>query len=236
MTPWQEDQLNSLLNTTNEHHVLEQLTAMARDLGFEYCAYGLRSPLPITQPKTIMLNNYPDAWRERYADRNYLAIDPTIHHCLFSNRPIVWQESVFAPARELWEEARANGLRYGWAQSSRDAQGMAGMLTLARADDKLTASELFHLEPQLSWLTQVAHTAMSQCLASELVPESTARLSARETEVLRWTALGKTASEVSEILSISERTVNFHINNVLFKLDATNKTAASVKAAMLGLL
>jgi LuxR family quorum-sensing system transcriptional regulator SolR len=39
-----------------------------------------------------------------------------------------------------------------------------------------------------------------------------------------------------EHLDIAGRTVNFHINNALTKLNAANKTAAAVKAAMLGFL
>jgi LuxR family transcriptional regulator len=53
---------------------------------------------------------------------------------------------------------------------------------------------------------------------------------------LRWTADGKTSSEVGEILYISERTVNFHVNNALIKLGAANKTAGVIKAAALGFL
>jgi len=53
---------------------------------------------------------------------------------------------------------------------------------------------------------------------------------------LRWTAEGKTAYEISHILNVSERTVNFHVNNVVDKLGASNKTQAAVKAAILGML
>ncbi len=51
-----------------------------------------------------------------------------------------------------------------------------------------------------------------------------------------WTAEVKTSGEIAEILKISERTVNFHINNAIAKLDTPNKTAAAVRAALLGLL
>jgi LuxR family quorum-sensing system transcriptional regulator SolR len=36
-------------------------------------------------------------------------------------------------------------------------------------------------------------------------------------------------------MHITERTANFHIANCIKKLNATNKTAAAVKAALLGL-
>jgi len=77
---------------------------------------------------------------------------------------------------------------------------------------------------------------MSRCLTSRLMQEADAKLSNREIAVLRWTADGKTSGEISRILNISERTVNFHINDVVTKLNAVNKTSATVKAAMIGLL
>jgi hypothetical protein len=40
----------------------------------------------------------------------------------------------------------------------------------------------------------------------------------------------------TEIMGLSVRTVTFHIGNVVKKLHASNKTAAAVRAAVLGLL
>jgi LuxR family transcriptional regulator len=62
------------------------------------------------------------------------------------------------------------------------------------------------------------------------------QLSPREIEVLKWTGDGKTSSEISDIIHISERTVNFHIGNAITKLNTPNKTAAVIRAAMLGIL
>lgn len=110
------------------------------------------------------------------------------------------------------------------------------MLTLARSHEPLTEAELEAKTLQMTWLTQIAHITMSRCLLPKLMPEMNAQLSNREIAVLRWTADGKTSGEISSILKIAERTVNFHINNAITKLNATNKTSAAIKAAMLGLL
>jgi len=48
---------------------------------------------------------------------------------------------------------------------------------------------------------------------------------------LRWSAEGKTASEVGRILCLSERTVNFHVCSCMRKLNVTNKISAVAKAA-----
>lgn len=236
MKAWQEDQLQALLSIQDEYKLFEALVSIARGLGFDQCAYGLRMPFPFSRPKIMMFNNYPVAWQTRYREMNYLAIDPTVHHGMRSILPIVWSDDVFASARELWEDARSFGLHFGWAQSSHDANGVGGLLTLARSCEPLSEAELQDKELKMAWLTQVAHLGMSRCLTPKLMPEAAAQLSSREIEVLRWTAEGKTSSEISDILNISERTVNFHVSNAVTKLNAANKTAAAIRAAVLGFL
>ena len=58
-------------------------------------------------------------------------------------------------------------------------------------------------------------------------------LSAREIEVLGWTAAGKTADVIAQLLNIRERTVNYHIAKCIGKLGASNKTHAVAKAMLL---
>lgn len=62
------------------------------------------------------------------------------------------------------------------------------------------------------------------------------QLSPRETEVLKWTACGKTSSEIADLLSITEDTVNAHIKNACLKLDASNKTHATAIALAHGVI
>lgn len=61
-------------------------------------------------------------------------------------------------------------------------------------------------------------------------------LSAREGEILSLASHGKTAPEMSAALAISERTVAFHINNIVEKLGAANKTHAVALALRHGLI
>lgn len=236
MKAWQEEQIQSLLSCESAADLFQRFTVLAQGLGFDYCAYGIRMPLPISAPRTEMFNNYPATWQACYRDQNYLLIDPTIVRGSRSTMPFVWSDELFAPARHLQEDARAYGLVYGWAQSCRDVKGASGMLTLSRSREDLSDSELRAKTPEMSWLAQTVHYGMARCLTARLLPEAEVMLSSREVEVLRWTAEGKTSSEVADILRIAERTVNFHINNAVAKLKANNKTAAAIRAAVLGLL
>jgi DNA-binding NarL/FixJ family response regulator len=52
-----------------------------------------------------------------------------------------------------------------------------------------------------------------------------ASLTARETEVLRLLAEGRTNREIGEALAISSRTVRLHVTNLLAKLEVGTRTA-----------
>ncbi|MBB7652072.1 helix-turn-helix transcriptional regulator [Escherichia coli] len=58
----------------------------------------------------------------------------------------------------------------------------------------------------------------------------------REKEVMNLLKFGKTYTEIALILGVSERTVRFHINNVLRKLDVTSVRYAIFKATSEGLI
>jgi DNA-binding CsgD family transcriptional regulator len=60
-----------------------------------------------------------------------------------------------------------------------------------------------------------------------------AALSPREGEVLDWLKCGKTSWDIAKILDISERTVNYHVYNILQKMDVTNRLQAVSEASNL---
>lgn len=61
-------------------------------------------------------------------------------------------------------------------------------------------------------------------------------LTERETEVLKTIALGKSNKEIASALFISEATVKTHINNLLSKLGATDRTQAARIAQQRGIV
>jgi DNA-binding NarL/FixJ family response regulator len=61
-------------------------------------------------------------------------------------------------------------------------------------------------------------------------------LTDREKEVLAWVGRGKTSSEIAIILGLSERTVNFHCDQAVKRLDVTNRTQAVAKAIIAHLI
>ncbi len=64
----------------------------------------------------------------------------------------------------------------------------------------------------------------------------TTDLSETELMILAQMAGGKSNARIAEALSVSESTVKFHVNHILLKLDADNRTEAVVTALQRGLV
>ncbi|WP_459207474.1 autoinducer binding domain-containing protein [Pseudomonas sp. MLB6B] len=236
MDVWQLELLQALERAGDENTVFALILGASLTLDFDYCAYGLQMPYPLSSPKAIVMNNYSASWKERYTQARYLETDPTILHGRKSEQPILWNDRLYADTPELWEEAQAHGLRSGLSQSMLNKGGSCAMLTVARNGTDISARELCQKGEKLRWLAHIAHASLSPILSTQHRSAVAPELTEREREVLKWTADGKSASEISDVLGLSKNTVDFHIKNAVRKLGTANKTAAVVRAAMLGLL
>jgi DNA-binding NarL/FixJ family response regulator len=93
----------------------------------------------------------------------------------------------------------------------------------------LKGAPLDDIERAIAALT-AGETFLDPRLASRLVHRGT-KLSAREREVLRLVADGRSNKEIAERLKISERTAKFHVTSILNKLGADNRAQAVAIAA-----
>lgn len=236
MNTWQEDLLNLLLiPETSPEAIFAHIQRATVQLGFEHVAFGFQAPYPVTNPNVTLLNNYPTAWQQRYAQAGYLLTDPTVSHGRQSQTPIVWNDQAFASNRALWADTQDHGIKTGWAQSCLERSGAGSLLTLCRRAEPLTTSELQAKEASMRWLVQVAHVILSRAVLSQ-EKITYAALTKREREVLQWSADGKSAQDIADILNLSKGAVDFHLKNSIQKLNAPNKTAAVARAALMGWL
>lgn len=237
MKAWREDCLDQLSSAAGSSAgILKALAVIVDQLGFEYCSYVLRVPFPVASPVVTWSSTYPAKWLEHYFTNHYLDSDPLIRQASRDLSPVIWASDHFESQPAFWEEANAHGVRHGWALATHGKHMTTGMLSLARTHEKVTALELADKEPQLVWLSHVTHGLISAIETRDIRSGEDYQLTAREIEVLRWSAGGKTADEIGTILGISMRTVTFHITSSLAKLNATNKTQAVAKAFLLNIL
>jgi DNA-binding response OmpR family regulator len=91
------------------------------------------------------------------------------------------------------------------------------------ADDYVTKPVDFEI------LDTIIKARLARTARNDVWPQL-ANLSDREIEALTWAARGKTSAEIAQILNLSKRTVDFHIDNARDKLGVATRIQAIIKA------
>jgi DNA-binding CsgD family transcriptional regulator len=179
-------------------------------------------------------HSYPEPFVGEYVSRNYFRVDNVMLDAITTCQARYCFEGTQGRPREITALCRDFGLAEGYVLGSRSAvPGGGGSLfilksrSMEREDRAAAAMEL--VAPHL-------HLALYRVLEIERPRPSPAVLSAREREVMKWLNEGKSSWEASVILGLSERTINFHVSNVMRKLGAVNRAQALAIAARGGLI
>jgi LuxR family quorum sensing-dependent transcriptional regulator len=123
------------------------------------------------------------------------------------------------------EDAASSGLTDGYCVPVHLPEGGRGLVSFLGGPVPLDDDARLALQA----VSFAAHSQVHH-LRSPDAGKVVARLTAREREVLRWTAAGKTADASAEILGISVRTVEYHLLNAARKLNTANRTHTVVEA------
>lgn len=129
------------------------------------------------------------------------------------------------PLRPALPEAVSIGEGDEPSDDLRQLSGPAGTLTARRIGSAGLGEEMWLLSLRSPDALAPSSASSSQ---SRL---ATASLTPRETEVLSWIAKGKTNRDVGEILGMSPRTVNKHLEHVFEKLGVETRAAAAALAS-----
>jgi DNA-binding response OmpR family regulator len=91
------------------------------------------------------------------------------------------------------------------------------------ADDYVTKPIDFDLLAAII-TARLAHVARTDVWVRDV------QLNDREVATLTWVSRGKTSVEIAQILALSKRTVDFHLDNARNKLGVSTRTEAVIKA------
>ncbi len=216
-----------------------------RSFGYDRFCYSL-----ITAHPSLGLDaghgvaeNYPDDWMSYYKANGYERIDPVPRYGYTTSNPFTW-DSVTQTRRlrrdekKVMNEARDAGLCDGLAIPLCGHNGeLAGVgIASSNAGTRLDVNLLGKIRA-LSYQFHLAYTELmkkNDCVTSGSLRQ--VHLSAREKEILLWTAEGKSDAVIAEIIGVSHATIRFHMNNIFKKLQANERTLATVKAIRHGLI
>jgi DNA-binding NarL/FixJ family response regulator len=130
-----------------------------------------------------------------------------------------------------------------WLKALEDSSGAGQLPAAIKAALEVDSTQVVHTRttPALSVRNMGIATLGETMLLLELQSEdsvassrlSHAALTPRETEVLSWLAKGKTNRDIADILGMSPRTVNKHLEHIFEKLGVETRTAAAAIAGQL---
>lgn len=233
MNNWQADFLTDIGQTDSFQDILDVTQRTTNALGFEYCSWVTHLPLPLTRPEHFAVTTTEDNVHNKVRAGTY-GEAPVFQHCETSTTPFSWlghsDDPAFALAPHIFEDYFSWGHRGGWAQSVVDGVGTYSIF-LAGSANVFEKKDIEHIDLHMQWITTAVHNNMFRARNGTDI-----KLTLREREILRWTGDGKTAEDIATILHLNQNTVNFHLQNVMRKLDCPNKTAAVVKAIFLNLI
>lgn len=207
-------------------------------LGFRYFQFGFRIPISFTRPCQIILSGYPRAWRTRYDDCEYLVIDPVVKRALGTVVPFGWDElELDTPkVKQLFAEAAAHGLRYGFSAPVHGAHGEGALLSFAREEPlPISVDARAELFGRAQWFAALVHEKLRTLVHEGAVAVGEQKhLTQRERECLQYAAEGLSSTVIARGLHISGHTVNFHLLNAEAKLGARSRRHAVARAVAFG--
>jgi transcriptional regulator EpsA len=142
--------------------------------------------------------------------------------------------SIYAQLQELGlETTLAHGIPF--EQSSVGAHGFFAFVSLRKPPGARETSIATMAVPYV-FSTYCRALSRDRAPISVSVTPTDGALSEREVEILHWVREGKSNHEIGMVLSISPLTVKNHIQRILKKLQASNRTQAVSKAMGMRLL
>ena len=244
----QQPTIESFIEAANEakssNEVSELFGKALRNFGYDRFCYSL-----ITDHPSAGLNaghaiacNYPADWMDHYRANHYEKKDPISRHGLGATRPYTWESvlrtgKVTAEQNKIMNEAKEARLLDGIAIPICGHRGELAGIGIASSiggvrPEKNLLSKIGVLASQF----HLVHIELEKKARSAADEAGEVQLTEREKEILLWAAEGKSDSVIADIIGVSHSTIRFHMNNIFKKLNANERTLATVKAIRKGLI
>jgi len=211
-----------------------------RLLGFEHHVYVLKMPRALGNQSVgdYQLHNlHNEAWQSLYGGWNDVdqpVTDVRVEYARAGLPATSWsvdrgvahtRADLARGARGVLRAANAVGLRGGITIPIAEPGISWGLMTFSTS----ATSNLRALAPLVApalYFASCLNASVRRLLGKS---SATPSLSAREREILRWVAAGKSSWEIACILSLSEHTVNYHLQRSARKLHVHGRQAACAR-------
>jgi DNA-binding CsgD family transcriptional regulator len=232
--------INDSLACTSAEQVTRLMSRLSALLPYQAalsCISAIGTNGAIEDLKVVNVD-YPSDYLAELAKRELVTKDPIVRENFKSFRLQYWADtfkqqplthdvhSIFSLAEDYGFHKVSTGRGYG--HGVRNLKGTEGSFFCYQGLDRSSRTEEI-----LNLVVPHFHEALRRTGSAS---KNSSPLTPKEAEVLKWLKQGKSTWDLSVILGISERTVKFHICNIMRKLDAVTRTHAVAIALEQGLV
>ncbi|WP_375055596.1 LuxR C-terminal-related transcriptional regulator [Zobellella sp. DQSA1] len=222
------DLISKCLEIRSQENLKELKDTLSKELGISSMVAG--RVCRYTKVETGYFFGISEEWSRLYIENNYSMVDPVFNLSIRSSVPFLWATAYSRAghnSNEFIQRARDFSLMEGICYAPKDYSMVADTTVVSLGNGK-TPLDRMQVEIIKHLIPHIAETLMRPSLWNN------PRLTPKEIEVIKWCAHGKSYWEISLVMSISERTVKFHMNNIFKKLDVLNKAQAVARCMSLG--
>jgi LuxR family quorum-sensing system transcriptional regulator SolR len=229
--------LAALVHAKRHEQPLEPIMLrVMKEFGFDSFMYGMS---PVTQPlrkdaRAYVWTTLPREWVRCYADKGYVEIDPRVTETYNRNVPLIWDSADYAGDSrytQFFADAARFGIRSGVAVSFRDPDHGRMMCAFNSSTSPVSPERRTALMPRLGDVMLFSVSFHDFFMAhfvdhGDTIVTRGDPLSKRERQCLELAANGMTSIDIGSKLGITERTANFHFNNLIQKMGVLNRQEA----------
>lgn len=228
---WREGIVARLADATAFEDIAAVFRHVCIDRGVPRASYHHLPPVGADDGTfQIHAEGFPEDWVDHYVNDRLFRHDPITRLALQRAEPFLWSEieslaRLGRAERAFLLERRAAGVGDGLSVPVFGPGGRNGYfgIGLPEGAGHPPRSEVRDLQ----WLCQLAHHRFCDILAGTKPPSEP--LSAREEEVLRWMAEGKSNADIATILGISAHTVDTFARRLFAKLGVADRVTAVLR-------
>jgi DNA-binding CsgD family transcriptional regulator len=228
-----EEFISTSSTCRSEAQLLNLYLRTVEDEGYQNAVFAKATGQRLT---AIPWAHLPDGYSHSYISNHWDKIDPIVHHIHSARRPFMWSDAcakmnLSGRQKAFLEDCRDLGVHSGITIPLHGPGSEVDLISLSLRDEKRVEPGRI---PLLHALTVQYRSRLGELQGDPA--EAVKPLTLKEMECLRWCKEGKTNWEIGEIMSISEKTVEFHLSNTIKKLDVSNRITAVVKGIQLGII
>lgn len=235
-----EDFIEETNKSTTRKEAFDCYQKAINALGFDSAVYTFVTDHPSVHQEAGhgIQCNFPKDWMQHYITNDYQAIDPVIMRVKRSPLPFRWRDLLESGClseeqKRILHEAADAGLNEGVGiplygpQRELAGVGISTTVTDHQIDDNILS--------KLQLISHQFHTVYC-ALNVQVQKPPKPLLGSKQSEILKWYAVGKTRDEIAMIMGCSPDTVKTQTRLIFDKLAVNNKIFAVTKAIRMGIL